>query len=733
MGVNFSLAKKIVLPAIVVLFTQNSYGQEQKQVNNGNQNIYVDSAIFYFNKAKTANINDTALYLNGIRMIDSIPTDANTIRKIETVAEDFKTNKKFNFYSDVESALITRFLNAKEYYKAIDFGKEIINRYDAGQNPEDRILFLNTLADIRIPFRISDKLAEGFDFYTSKLKLYLQRNDSAAISICYYVHGGFYHTNGLNDLSIYYYKKSIAYININDTTGESPFSGISEWTNNTSVVGQIYNSIGDYRNAIIYSRAALNARLSIEKDTSNVSYIYKNIASSKILLNEMDSVIEIINNAITSAKVTDRRSSLANCYQVKGIYYLKTNQMDSSEFYLNECINVMNNFSLPANTREGILTPDYYLALVRQKQKQFKEAEELIKKEIPKLVNLRGEVLRDYKLLVEVYLELGDIKNANVAYKQYQSLQEELQADERKNRSVSFETEQKIAEAEGTIKNLETEKQVASITRNYLVGIAILLLAIALIIFNRFRIKKNANVALEEKNKIISIEKANVEKEKANVEKEKERSDNLLLNILPSEVAEELKKTGECQPKTFSMVTVMFADFKGFTNVSEKVSAELLVNEINYCFSAFDNILQKHKIEKIKTVGDAYMCASGLPTLNYTHAYDVVSAALEIKNFILNRKKEKESKGEIAFEIRIGIHTGPVVAGIVGIKKFSYDIWGDTVNLAARMEQSCDAGNVNISGNTYELVKDKFTCTHRGKIQAKNKGEIDMYFVELPV
>ena len=254
-----------------------------------------------------------------------------------------------------------------------------------------------------------------------------------------------------------------------------------------------------------------------------------------------------------------------------------------------------------------------------------------------------------------------------------------------------------------------------------------------MIIFNRFRIKKNANVALEEKNKIISIEKANVEKEKANVEKEKERSDNLLLNILPSEVAEELKNTGECQPKTFSMVTVMFADFKGFTNVSEKVSAELLVNEINYCFSAFDNILQKHKIEKIKTVGDAYMCASGLPTLNYTHAFDVVTAALEIKNFILNRKKEKESKGEIAFEIRIGIHTGPVVAGIVGIKKFSYDIWGDTVNLAARMEQSCDAGNVNISGNTYELVKDKFTCTHRGKIQAKNKGEIDMYFVELPV
>lgn len=722
--------KNVFLFSIIALFTFNSYGQELKQINSNNQISYVDSVIFYFNKAKTTNGIDTMVFVKGFRMIDSIPTDANSIRRIENAAEEFKNYKKFEFYSVIENALYKRLNNANDYYKAIDFGKELINRYDATQNPEDRKLFLSVLTELRIPFRLSDKLAEGFDFYTSKLKLYLQRNDSAAISICYYVHGGFYKTNGLNDLSIYYYKKSITYINLNDTIENETLSGIKGWTNNTSVVGQMYNSIGDYRNAIIYSRSALNARMSIEKDSSNVSYIYKNIAYSKIMLNEMDSVVDLLNKAIKDAIATVQTTSLASCYLVKGIYYLKINQLDSSEVNLQECNKLIYKNSIPANTREGVLTPDYYLALVRIKQKRFKEAEELIKTEMPGLVNLRGEVLQEYKLLVEVYLDLGDVKNANETYKQYNSLQEELQADERKNRSMSFETEQKITDAEGTIKNLETEKQVASITRNYLAGIAVLLLAIAMIIFNRFRIKKNANVALEEKNRIISLEKAKVEHEKANVEKEKERSDNLLLNILPSEVAEELKQTGECQPKTFSMVTVMFADFKDFTSVSEKVSAELLVNEINYCFSAFDNILQKHKIEKIKTVGDAYMCASGLPTLNYTHAFDVVTAALEMKNFILTRKKEKEGKGEIAFEIRIGIHTGPVVAGIVGIKKFSYDIWGDTVNLAARMEQSCDAGNVNISGSTYELVKDKFSCVHRGKIQAKNKGEIDMYFVD---
>jgi len=227
----------------------------------------------------------------------------------------------------------------------------------------------------------------------------------------------------------------------------------------------------------------------------------------------------------------------------------------------------------------------------------------------------------------------------------------------------------------------------------------------------------------------INLENKVVERTRE-LEDEKKKSDNLLLNILPAEVAHELKQKGRTTAKTYSMVTVMFTDFKDFTSVSEKESAELLVAEIDHCFSGFDHIIQKYGIEKIKTVGDAYICAGGLPVLTYTHAMDTVNAAIEIRNFMFARKKEKESRGEIPFEIRIGIHTGPVVAGIVGVKKFAYDIWGDTVNIAARMESSGEAGKVNISSGTYELVKEKFTCTHRGKIQAKNKGEIDMYFVE---
>jgi class 3 adenylate cyclase len=202
------------------------------------------------------------------------------------------------------------------------------------------------------------------------------------------------------------------------------------------------------------------------------------------------------------------------------------------------------------------------------------------------------------------------------------------------------------------------------------------------------------------------------------------------LNILPSEVAEELKAKGSAAAKQFDNVTVMFTDFKGFTHISEKLSPTELVAEIDLCFKAFDHIITKYNIEKIKTIGDSYMCAGGLPVANKTNATDVVNAAIEIQQFMMQHLQQRTEENKELFEIRIGVHTGPVVAGIVGVKKFAYDIWGDTVNIASRMESSSEAGKVNISESTYELVKDKFKCVHRGKIQAKHKGHVDMYFVE---
>jgi class 3 adenylate cyclase len=213
------------------------------------------------------------------------------------------------------------------------------------------------------------------------------------------------------------------------------------------------------------------------------------------------------------------------------------------------------------------------------------------------------------------------------------------------------------------------------------------------------------------------------------ISKEKKRSDELLLNILPEETAEELKSTGSAQTKSFESVSVLFTDFKNFTQASEKLSPQELVAEINHCYSEFDKIVSKYHIEKIKTIGDAYMCAGGLPVKNNTHPVDVVNAGLEMQHFIETNKKERKAKGLPFFELRLGIHTGPVVAGVVGTKKFAYDIWGDTVNTASRMESSGETGKVNISGATYELVKEKFKCDYRGEIEAKGKGKVKMYFI----
>lgn len=207
-------------------------------------------------------------------------------------------------------------------------------------------------------------------------------------------------------------------------------------------------------------------------------------------------------------------------------------------------------------------------------------------------------------------------------------------------------------------------------------------------------------------------------------------SDSLLENILPKSTAEELKANGTSEARFHDQVTVLFADIIDFTKHTEKLGPRELVAELDYCYKKFDEIVTRNNVEKIKVIGDAYMCAGGLPQNNETHFHDVIKVAFEINDFLLQYKTERKALGKEYFELRIGIHTGSVVAGIVGSKKFTYDIWGNTVNVAARMESSGERGKVNISEKTYELVKDQYNCTPRGKISAKNIGEVDMYFVE---
>jgi adenylate cyclase len=214
-----------------------------------------------------------------------------------------------------------------------------------------------------------------------------------------------------------------------------------------------------------------------------------------------------------------------------------------------------------------------------------------------------------------------------------------------------------------------------------------------------------------------------------NLNEERRKSDRLLLNILPESIAEELKREDRVEPLHYDSASVLFTDFVGFTRIAEGLTCQDLITELDNCFCQFDRIAKRHHLEKIKTIGDAYMAAGGLPAPNSTHAVDCVMAALEIARCMEEMAQEKARENLPYWQVRIGIHTGHLVAGVIGREKFSYDVWGDTVNTASRMESSGAAGRVNISAETYERVKEFFECEHRGKIPAKNKGEIDMYFV----
>ncbi|MCC6726172.1 MAG: hypothetical protein IT258_16815 [Saprospiraceae bacterium] len=272
-----------------------------------------------------------------------------------------------------------------------------------------------------------------------------------------------------------------------------------------------------------------------------------------------------------------------------------------------------------------------------------------------------------------------------------------------------------VQQQQAELQQKQAEIDLRNSQRNLLMAVVGIVAILGGALLLRYFTLSKHHAVLSEKNKII--------------EEERKRSEELLLNILPATIADELKKNGAAAARRYENATVLFTDFKGFSAISKQLSPEKLVNDLDYAFKNFDRIIGEFGLEKIKTIGDAYMCAGGIPDDGSGHPRDVVKAALAIQQFLESWNREKQKAGESAFEARIGIHTGPLVAGVVGSRKFAYDIWGDTVNVASRMESTGDAGKVNISASTFAFVKNDFKCEFRGKVPAKNVGEIEMYFV----
>lgn len=325
------------------------------------------------------------------------------------------------------------------------------------------------------------------------------------------------------------------------------------------------------------------------------------------------------------------------------------------------------------------------------------------------------EELRDiYQGMAMAYETAGDYKNAYAYQNKYLDLKDKifnLETDDKiRGLQYDFEIEKEQDKndkllQEAQITDLQVERQQYVIYGGILSLILVLVLAVGS--YKRYRFIKKTN-------KII--------------ETEKDRSENLLRNILPDETALELKEHGKVKAKKFESVTVMFTDFKGFTSYSASLSPEELVRAVDFFFSKFDAVMDKYGLEKIKTIGDAYMCAGGLPFPTEDHHLKMVEAGFEIAQ-IMEEAKKSSTGGIMNIDVRIGINTGPVVSGVVGTRKFAYDIWGDAVNVASRMETMSEPGRINVSENTFELIKDTYECEHRGQIHVKNKGMMDMYFV----
>jgi class 3 adenylate cyclase/Tfp pilus assembly protein PilF len=430
-------------------------------------------------------------------------------------------------------------------------------------------------------------------------------------------------------------------------------------------IGELYSSQQKYRQAIIHLEEAMTNL----KGTPHYSNLLRTIGTALLY----------------ASKFNDAMMYLDSAYHVA--------DKSGDQFELTRVINTK------AQAYEIMGEDDKALALFEKAKSIMLDAE---RDNLEMIISAKGLVRiyskkRNYERAFENQLLLQSVNDSIFS----------LESDKKIDQLLfNFELEKKedkiaLLVKDTEIKNIELDRQ-KSIRNGFIAGF-ILVLVFALVFF-------------QQRNRIS---------------KEKQRSEHLLLNILPEEVAEELKEKGSAEAKLIDHVTVLFTDFEGFTAISEHLSPKDLVNDLNICFSEFDRIVGEHHLEKIKTIGDAYMAAGGLPTPNDTHASDVVKAAFKMRDFVEAVKARKIEAGLPYFEIRIGIHTGPVVAGIVGVKKFQYDIWGDTVNTASRMESAGEVGKVNVSQATYKLLKDDadLAFENRGKIYAKGKGEINMYFV----
>lgn len=544
---------------------------------------------------------------------------------------------------------------------------------------------------------------EALDFYNQSLQVFLEMKDNSGIANLYSNIGVVYYDRGDDTKALENYLQSLRY---SEQAGDK-FRILIALNN---VGGVYFIKPATYDKALEYYLKALQLCEELDKQTE-LGAISVNIGSIYYERNENAKALEFFNKALKA--YGDSEGSL-NAYNALGKVYNKTGQYELALRNHNAAVSLAEKF----NSKMGQVQSLMGLGNVYVKKGEFNTA--LIQYNKAETIALEIQAnheLKDlYQEMAKAYSHTANYKKAFDYQTLYSGIKDTLYDIETDKKLGTLQFDFDLQKKQGEINLLTKDKALTDqkLKRQQLMKTAatiglVLVMLIALLIYRNYRAKVKTH-------RIVDRQKAEIE--------------GLLLNILPQEVATELQVKGKSEPRYFESVSVMFTDFKGFTAIADKMQPQDLVEELSTCFVVFDEIMEKYNLEKIKTIGDAYMCAGGIPTPDENHVDNMIKAAIEMRNYALRHNQKRMDAGLVPWEMRIGIHVGPIVAGVVGKRKYAYDIWGSTVNIASRMESNGEPGKINISSSVYEMVKDQFTCTYRGKIYAKNIGDIDMYFLE---
>jgi adenylate cyclase len=552
------------------------------------------------------------------------------------------------------------------------------------------------LKNIGNGYYFQGKNVEALDYWNQSLALYEKLKDETGISNLLNNIGSLYSDQGDDPKALDYALRSLS---IAEKLGDK----LRILSALNTVASTYYSKEQTKDKALDYLLRALPLCEELG-DTESFGFIAENIGVIYYEKGDYTKALEYYQKALPA--LNDNQNA-PFAYNGIGKVYRKQGKIDEALKYHNQALTLAEKLDVKIRIVESLEE----IANVYVEKRDYKTALGYYKKAETLAIELKSNpLLKDlYLEIAGVYEKTGDYKNAYAYQTNLGQIKDSLfnETTERKLGALQFEFDLTKKQNEISLQAVSIKKQ--KFAKNaFMIGL-VLAFIIASLIFRSYRIKAKTHKILD---------------------KQKNEIEGLLLNILPKEVAGELQRTGHATPRHYDSVSVMFTDFKSFTVIADNMSPKELVEELDACFIAFDGIIEKYNLEKIKTIGDSYMCAGGIPVEDETHVLKMVKAGLEIQEYITDYNQRRREKGQEPWNIRIGIHVGPIVAGVVGKKKYAYDIWGSTVNIASRMESNGEPGKVNISSATYELIKDYYECSHRGKISAKNIGEIDMYFIE---